>query len=292
MDFLEYTSKQEKYYLMDGYALLNQKLKEGLVGSTSLVLQLLPLEEPFLRDKKVEKELSIHLINYLKKHERSIASKKMQWRILLQVYGKPQFLPKFSQAIKECLVFDFSEAFSWAGNNLGFQETNGLTLSLGFLNPKAFFALNSTKKKKVSRIFARSLIKEDIPWSEVPMFLKQDPSFLIEVSKNASLLLDYNEQIEFQKFLKAGGFDQDFKFLRQLKDDGYLALILADEGLKNTVRFWLMIAEKYEAYERDFTLQQTDYEDYFWQFIPETVRCNQTFRKRLKRVIPHFNPPS
>jgi hypothetical protein len=48
MDFLEYTSKQEKYYLMDGYAFLNQKLKEGMVGSSSLVLQLLPLEEPFL----------------------------------------------------------------------------------------------------------------------------------------------------------------------------------------------------------------------------------------------------
>ena len=69
-----------------------------------------------------------------------------------------------------------------------------------------------------------------------------------------------------------------------MKDDGYLALTLGDKNLQKNYNFWLVLAKQYCSSERE----QSDYEDYFWKFVPEDIKCNKQFVSSLKRIVPDF----
>jgi hypothetical protein len=287
----EYFDKANKYYLFDDYRQLINWIDNNVKLDHRLILPLFPLENAFVRRRKNDVALAAAIQSLILKNKRFFSSKKAQWKLFLQLKCKPQLLPNTQRYFREYIKLDFSKDFNFVVKNIGYNSINGLDLSLKFLDSNYFRAQTPRFKKQITARFAQKWLNEDLKWNLIPIFIKQEASFLIQISYHAVVYLEENEFEEYKNLIVGAKFNLDLHFLSQLKDDGYLAIILAPEELKKSYKFWLKVATQYESYDREAALDQFDYEDYFWAFVPQEVKCNIFFIKDLKRIIPHFVIP-
>lgn len=287
----EYFDKANKYYLFDDYQQLINWIDNNVTLDHRLISPLFPLEKAFVRRRKNDVALAAAIQSLISKNKRFFSSKKIQWQLFLQLKCKPQLLPNSQRYFRECIKLDFSKAFHFVLKNIGYNSRNGLDLSLAFLDSNYFRAQTPRFKKQITLQITQKWLSEDLKWSLIPNFIKQDSSFLIQISNNAAVNLEPHEFDEYKNFIISGHFNKDLIFLSRLQDDGYLALKLAPEELKKSYKFWLIIASQYESYGREAGLDQSDYEDFYWEFVPQDVKCNKFFKKGLNRILPHFVIP-
>ena len=284
LDQYEYLNKSDKFYLYDDYRQLIAWIESDVKIDPQLILTILPLEKSFVSERGNDKNLAYALRKYILANKRFFSLKRAQWQLFLQKECSPQLIPQTKSFLNRFIKFDFSKDFLFVSNNLDYEISNALSLSLKFLDAKAYNTQTPGFKKIFARRIANKLLHEDIKWSSIPEFIKKDASFLVQISSFATINLETTEFEEYKKFILNGKFNQDLNFISRLKDDGYLALTLGDKNLQKNYNFWLVLAKQYCSSERE----QSDYEDYFWKFVPEDIKCNKQFVSSLKRIVPDF----
>jgi hypothetical protein len=287
----EYFNKSDKYYLFDDYQKLIIWIKNDVVIDPQNIIQLLPLERASISEKDNNSELALVIKKYISENQNFFSSKRAQWHLFLQKECLPQLIYQNKSFLEKLIRFDFSKDFKYVIKNISYECTNGLSLSLKFLDSNYFKTQTPIFKKKIVEQISEKLLNEDLVWSSIPNFIKNEAKFLIHISYFAATILKVNEFKEYQNFIVRGKFNKDLNFLSQLKDDGYLALLLAHNELKKSYKFWLIVAKQYESYEREETLHQYDYMNFYWEFVPQDVKCNKFYKKNLKRTLPNFNIP-
>ena len=285
----EYFNKSDKFYLHDNYHQFIAWVKNDVKIDPKLVLPLFPLEKAYISKEENDSELASEMKKYIIANKRFFSLKRAQWHLFLQKECSPQLIPQTKSFLNRFIKFDFSKDFLFVSNNLDYEISNALSLSLKFLDAKAYNTQIPRFKKIFARRIANKLLHEDIKWSSIPDFIKKDASFLVQISSFATINLETTEFEEYKKFILNGKFNQDLNFISRLKDDGYLALTLGDKKLHKTNKFWLTIAKQYKSFERESNLEQSDYEDFFWKQVPQEIKCNKQFLSSLNRIFTDIN---
>ncbi|MFM7682495.1 MAG: hypothetical protein ACKO7P_07090 [Bacteroidota bacterium] len=280
----EYFNKSDKYYLHDNYNQFIVWVKNNVKIDPTLVLPLFPLEKGYISEVENDKKLASAMKKFVLANKRFFSTKSAQWHLFLQKECSPQRIIKSKRFFNNLIHIDFSKDFKFVIEKVSFESTKGLNLSLKFLDSKLFNLQTSQVKKKLITNVADKILQEDLSWSSIPNFIKKEPLFLIRISRHAAVVLKENEFDEYINIIRKNKLNGNLEFLSLLKDDGYLALTLGDKNLQKNYNFWLLVAKQYRSSERE----QSDYEDYFWKFVPQYIKCNKRFVSSLKRIIPDF----
>lgn len=292
MNLKEYIS--EKYYILDLFKELVDNLNIDNVDCNELLLSFpIPIESYTGGEVDLVKNAIVNFIKRNSCHYKVDLDLKSQFDILYQI-NQPNQNSVFYNCLNSFITHDFTNDLDYFKKAL--QEiVNYIDLGefhiLKLMNREAYFLLCEKEKQELLSLIQDGINSGHLDFSSIPEFIRFEKQLLINISFTMTVGDNYDSYGLYTNSIIMNNYHEDLEFLSSLMDDGGLMLYLAPENIKDTKEFWLIYAQKYDDFPREGFLDQFDYQNYFYSMVPNEIKAQEDFKKKLKNILPRFHIP-